>query len=178
MACKDLHLGTAHRKVRAFEVGTYPNADGFRYTYSCYHCKNATCIESCSVGAISRADDGTVQLDSDICIGCKRCMANCPLEAIHPAVSSNNKQAMGKCNSCKPLREAGKNPACVDACLMRCLDFGDMDNLIEKYGLGLVSEISEIPALSTSTSASANRPNILVKIKSCALRSDFREVEI
>jgi anaerobic dimethyl sulfoxide reductase subunit B (iron-sulfur subunit) len=28
----------------------------------------------------------------------------------------------------------GQNPACVDACIMRALDFGELDDLLAKYG--------------------------------------------
>lgn len=31
------------------------------------------------------------------------------------------------CNHCE-------EPTCVEACLMRCLDFGDLDELSKKYG--------------------------------------------
>lgn len=182
LACKDLHglgLGSTFRKVRAFEVGTYPETDGFRYSSSCNHCENATCIKSCSTGAIFRDNDGTVQLNADICIGCKKCMANCPFDAINiVAHSTNKRRIVGKCDSCKALRDAGKNPICVDSCLMRCLDFGELDKLKQKYGLSGIAKISQLPALASVKNISDNLPQVLIKVKPCALNSNFREVDI
>jgi len=47
----------------------------------CRHCENAPCANVCPVGAIANKD-GAIQVDTDICIGCKTCMAVCPLGAI------------------------------------------------------------------------------------------------
>ena len=41
---------------------------------------------------------------------------------------------MGKCDLCQDLLEKGENPACVDACLMRCLKYGELEELRAKYG--------------------------------------------
>ena len=172
MACKDLHglnLGSAFRRVRAFEVGLYPDVDGFRYSASCYHCGNATCLESCPVGALSYADDGTVQLDSAVCMGCKVCMDNCPFDALQ---FLENKKIVGKCDSCKHLRDEGNNPVCVDSCLMRCLDFGNFDELKAKYGPDVVLELPILPY------EIGNQPHVLIKAKPCAFKLDYREVEI
>jgi anaerobic dimethyl sulfoxide reductase subunit B (iron-sulfur subunit) len=41
---------------------------------------------------------------------------------------------MGKCDFCADYIDQGKNPSCVDSCPMRALDFGDHQELLEKYG--------------------------------------------
>lgn len=41
---------------------------------------------------------------------------------------------MTKCDFCQDLQAQGQNPACVDACVMRALDFGELDELRAKYG--------------------------------------------
>ena len=172
LACKDLHdlnLGPILRTVRNFEVGRYPDADGYRYSGACYHCGNAVCTDICPTGALFRADDGTVQLNTDQCIGCMFCADNCPYNA--PKLDED-KGVASKCDSCKALRDTGANPACVDSCLMRCLEFGDLDELQAKHGPGLFNELPILP------SAGTTQPRVLIKAKPCALRTDFREVEI
>ena len=171
VACKDLHdlnVGPILRKVRAFEVGTFPNVDGFRYSGSCYHCANASCVEICPTGAMNYAADGTVQLDAAVCLNCRVCAIVCPYDA--PQMDED-RDIMAKCDSCKDLRAAGKNPFCVDACVMRCLEFGNMDELRAKHGPGLVTELPALPR-------GAAEPRVLIKAKQCALSVDFVEVEI
>jgi len=41
---------------------------------------------------------------------------------------------MTKCTFCYDLQDQGLKPACVDACVMRCLDIGDYEELRNKYG--------------------------------------------
>lgn len=84
----------------------------------------------------------------------------------------SKKGVVEKCNSCKDLRDKGQNPACVDACIMRCLHFGDLDQLKQEYGPNLVSEL---PILSR---ASVTQPSLLVKAKSCSSDRNFREKEV
>jgi anaerobic dimethyl sulfoxide reductase subunit B (iron-sulfur subunit) len=44
------------------------------------------------------------------------------------------KGIVGKCDFCRDLLAKGENPACVDACLMRCLEYGEIEELRSKYG--------------------------------------------
>ena len=41
---------------------------------------------------------------------------------------------MSKCDMCADLRALDENPACVDACPLRALNWGDMADLSSKYG--------------------------------------------
>ena len=41
---------------------------------------------------------------------------------------------MGKCDFCADLLAKGENPACVDACLMRTLQYGEIDELRKQHG--------------------------------------------
>jgi anaerobic dimethyl sulfoxide reductase subunit B (iron-sulfur subunit) len=52
---------------------------------------------------------------------------------------------MTKCTFCYDLQDQGLKPACVDACVMRCLDFGDLDELRQRYG-----DLNAIEPLPTS----------------------------
>lgn len=172
IACKDrndLDVGAIFRTVRNFETGTFPKPGSYNYSSSCNHCEEAKCMKNCPTGAMHKGDDGTVQHDPDLCIGCQYCIWNCPYGA---PVYFEELGRVGKCDSCKTLREAGQNPACVDACPMRCLKFGDLDELTAQYGNDLVKEL---PIL---VSQQITKPSILIKPKSSALDGNFREKDV
>ncbi|MFR8299336.1 MAG: 4Fe-4S dicluster domain-containing protein, partial [Gordonibacter urolithinfaciens] len=63
VACKDknrLEVGTLYREVRSYTVGSFPEVDGYSYSFGCNHCEEAICLKNCPTGAIYRAPDGTV----------------------------------------------------------------------------------------------------------------------
>lgn len=169
-ACTDknnLDAGVIFRGVRSFETGVYPDAKRYHFSGACNHCTEAKCVKGCPTGAMHFAEDGTVQHDKDKCIGCKYCIWNCPYGA--PKFS----EALGqvrKCNSCKDLRDEGKNPACVDACIMRCLDFGDVDKLAAKYGQEYVKDLPILP------SSSITKPSVIINPKKCALDTKYKQI--
>lgn len=171
VACKDrLNLeaaGALPRRVTSFEVGTYPNVGLFHLSVGCNHCSSPACAANCPTGAMFIDESGVVLHDDSVCIGCKTCMTACPYGA--PQYSSDL-DLIVKCDSCKALRDAGMNPVCVDACMMRALDFGDIDDLKARYGDELVNEL---PALGSAESTS---PNILIKVHASAVQEDFREL--
>ena len=105
----------------------------FAYSVStaCQHCANPVCRDVCPAAAISKRADGIVVIDAEKCIGCRYCQWACPYGA--PQFNEEAK-VMTKCNFCYDLQDQGLNPACVDACVMRCLDFGDLEELRQKYG--------------------------------------------
>ncbi len=172
VACKDknrLDVGTLFRSVQSFETGVYPNATIYHYSGSCNHCENPKCVAGCPTGAMYKAEDGTVQHDDDLCIGCRYCTWNCPYNVPQYI---KEKHVVEKCNTCKDLRDNGQNPVCVDSCPMRAIKFGDLDDLKAEYGSGLVNEL---PIL---TNASVTSPSLLINPKSCALEEKFEEVEL
>jgi anaerobic dimethyl sulfoxide reductase subunit B (iron-sulfur subunit) len=79
---------------------------------------------------------------------------------------------VGKCNSCKDLRDAGKNPVCVDACLMRCIKFGDLEELKKEYGPELVTDLPILP------NSKITYPSVLIKPKACSFDENFKEKEV
>lgn len=105
----------------------------FVYSVStaCYHCQKPLCLEVCPAQAISKRADGVVLINADRCIGCRYCEWACPYGA--PQFNEEAK-VMTKCNFCFDLLDQGQNPACVDACVMRALDFGEIEELRQKYG--------------------------------------------
>lgn len=147
IACKDrssLPVGVMWRRVIQYVGGSWTPVDrkngtmtpngvfSYSLSLSCMHCQNPVCMEGCPAGGITkREEDGIVVINTDECIGCRYCEWTCP----YGAPQFNEELGiMTKCDFCVDLLDKGENPACVDACVMRCLDYGDLDELRAKYG--------------------------------------------
>lgn len=91
----------------------------------CNHCDNAPCLKVCPVQATYRAEDGTILIKYDRCIGCKYCMTACPYDArfVHPV-----RKAADKCTFCYHRVSAGLEPACVSTCVGGARYFGDIND--------------------------------------------------
>lgn len=130
IACKDkngLAAGPRFRRVQYIEGGTYPDVFVYKVNMSCNHCAEPACLPACPTGAIfKRVKDGIVDIDSTLCIGCRRCEATCPYGApqFDPADS-----IVKKCNMCVDEIDAGRKPYCVMACMMRVLDIGPVEEI-------------------------------------------------
>lgn len=142
IACKDkndLPLGVLWRRVYEVTGGDWvpcgkvwqQHITAYNLSMSCNHCQEPVCLKNCPTGAISKRDDGIVEIDPNRCVGCKYCQWVCPYGA--PQFNPE-KGVMTKCNLCADYVSQGKNPSCVDACPMRALDFGEYNELVEKYG--------------------------------------------
>lgn len=152
IACKDknkLPTGVLWRRVVEYGGGSWLPRDGvlvpqdvFGYflSISCNHCENPACTQACPTGAMHKDENGIVSIDADKCIGCRYCEWACPYGA--PQFNAEL-QRMTKCDFCIDLIEAGQKPACVSACTMRALDFGELDELREKYGD--LNEVEPLP---------------------------------
>ena len=130
IACKDkngLPPGPRFRRVQYIEGGTYPDVYAYKVNVSCNHCAEPACLPTCPTGAIfKRKKDGIVDIDSTLCIGCRRCEAACPYGA--PQYDPVE-HIVKKCNLCVDEIDAGRKPYCVMACMMRVLDIGPIDQL-------------------------------------------------
>jgi anaerobic dimethyl sulfoxide reductase subunit B (iron-sulfur subunit) len=130
VACKDkngLPAGPRFRRVQYIEGGTYPEVYAYKVNVSCNHCAKPACLPACPTGAIfKRQKDGIVDIDSTLCIGCRRCEATCPYGA--PQYDPED-GIVKKCNMCVDEIDAGRKPYCVMGCMMRVLDIGNIDQL-------------------------------------------------
>ncbi len=140
VACKDWHDIPAGpvkwRRPLVVEKGKYPDIFVAFLTLSCLHCEKPACIKACPANAISkRAGDGIVIIDREACLGkdeCGLCQETCPYEAIGFGEEEGAKAQ--KCDLCAERWAEGKKPICVEACPMRALDAGPLDELEKKYG--------------------------------------------
>ncbi|MBI4303992.1 MAG: FAD-dependent oxidoreductase [Chloroflexi bacterium] len=68
------------------------------------------------------------------CLNCagRLCLRVCPYDA--PQFGAEEGAKMQKCDFCLDRLEENKKPACVDACIMRALDAGPIEELKTKYG--------------------------------------------
>ncbi len=143
VACKDkndLPEGLRWRRVMEYESGQWVPQDGdfipsnvsvsFIST-ACMHCEDPICMKVCPTEAIYKRDDGIVLIDQTRCVGCRYCSWACPYGAPQWNPTSG---VMTKCTMCSDLVDQGQRPACVEACPLRALDFGTLDELQAKYG--------------------------------------------
>lgn len=163
VACKDkndLVVGQTWRQVVEVSGGSWtPQENGtwatntFAYYLSlgCQHCEKPSCVEVCPTGAMVKRADGVVVVNADQCIGCRYCEWACPYGSPQ---FSEAKGVMTKCNFCEDYLAQGKKPACVDACVMRALDVGELAELRAKYGA--VAQVDPLPA------ANLTRPSIVL----------------
>jgi Fe-S-cluster-containing dehydrogenase component len=76
----------------------------------------------CPAGAINQREDGIVLITEEACTGCRLCVGACPFEAMQ---FDEEKKVAGRCNLCVERIDSGLKPACVDACLGHCIQFGE-----------------------------------------------------
>lgn len=142
VACKDWNQvnpgPVAWRKQFTYEL----NGKFFPFAMGCNHCAEPACMNACTVGAISKSEDGIVTVDRNKCQNLQACISACPFAKPQIAGDKQEPNAiigwtiqhpMQKCTMCKDRLDKGEKPACVQACVGRALDFGNMDDLRAKY---------------------------------------------
>jgi anaerobic dimethyl sulfoxide reductase subunit B (iron-sulfur subunit) len=113
------------RTIAEFEQQPYP-ARIACLSIACMHCGDAPCLMACPTGALFRhSATGVVDVNQDICVGCRSCALACPFGA--PKFMADGK--MAKCDLCHVRIDHGLQPACVQTCTTGALQFGDLDSL-------------------------------------------------
>ncbi len=133
VACKsenDVPVGDFRTWVKYTEIGVFPQVRRHFAVLRCNHCTNAPCVTICPVTALAKRPDGIVDLDRDVCIGCKACMQACPYDALYLNEDSGSAE---KCHYCAHRVDQGLEPACVVVCPEEAIiagDFGDPESKI------------------------------------------------
>ena len=95
------------------ESGQYPDVYMYFLPLSCQHCENPECVHVCPTEASCKAEDDTVQIDKEKCIGCQFCVMACPY-----GVATSNQ---------------GELPQCVSQCGGNARWVGDMEKGLESF---------------------------------------------
>ncbi len=127
-ACKSenqVPLGVYRTWVKYVETGAYPDVRRRFQVTRCNHCSNPPCVRICPVSAMYQRDDGIVEFDPSICIGCKSCMQACPYDSIYLDPETNT---AAKCHFCAHRLDVGLEPACVVVCPEHAILAGDLND--------------------------------------------------
>ncbi len=141
-ACKDkngLPVGVLWRRVIEVSGGGWQlkgdawESSVFAYNVSlaCNHCTHPKCAGVCPTSAYDVRPDGIVLLDAAKCMGCGYCAWACPYGAPQ---YDRGRGVMTKCDFCCDNLDASLPPACVSACPLRVLEFGEMQVLERMAG--------------------------------------------
>ncbi|MFZ0479868.1 MAG: 4Fe-4S dicluster domain-containing protein [Terriglobales bacterium] len=134
VACKTenhVALGVNRTWVKYVEKGQFPTTRRVFQVTRCNHCEKPPCVTICPVTAMYKREDGIVDFDSDICIGCKACMQACPYDSIY---IDPDEGTAAKCHFCAHRTEVGLEPACVVVCPEHAIIAGDLDTADGEIG--------------------------------------------
>jgi len=96
----------------------------------CMHCLDPACVSACPVSALEKTKEGPVIYHSEVCIGCRYCMAACPFDI--PKYQWNEVfPLIQKCDFCADRQAQGLMPACAEACKNDVLIYGKRSELIK-----------------------------------------------
>src|SRR2546425_6961392 len=95
----------------------------------CKQCADAGCLNACPTGAIYRTQYGTVNINQDVCNGCRYCVSACPFGVVSFNESTGTAK---KCTFCNDRIHNGLGPACAKACPTESIQFGFRDELVAK----------------------------------------------
>lgn len=155
VACKsenNVPLGDFRTWVKYTETGAFPEVRRSFAVLRCNQCSDAPCMTICPVTALDKKDNGIVDLDQDICIGCKSCMHACPYDALYINEESGTAE---KCHFCAHRTEIGLAPACAVVCPTEAIIPGDFDD-----PESVVSRMTKEFDLSVRKPEAGTKPNV------------------
>ena len=120
VVCSLYHFGECNPERSAIRV-TRKEKNGLVLSLPivCQQCEQASCLEACTTGAISKkSSSGTIIVDRESCSGCGDCMEACPAGCIF--LDSVYLIAVC-CDLCDG------QPQCVDMCHSHCLTHASIE---------------------------------------------------
>ena len=155
VACKSensVPVGSFRTWVKYTEIGTFPAVRRHFAVLRCNQCTSAPCVTICPVNALDKRVDGIVDLDRDVCIGCKACMQACPYDALYLNEDTGGAE---KCHFCAHRIEQGLLPACEVVCPTEAIISGDMHDPDSK-----VSRLANLPGAQSRRPEQRTGPNV------------------
>lgn len=120
MVCSVYHEGVVNPELSRIKIVKW-EWEGRYVPMTCQQCTSAPCMAICPVKAISRDENlGRVVVDSDLCIGCRMCVAVCPFGGAK--FDSVNKQII-KCDLCDG------DPQCVRFCEVGAIQYVEAEEV-------------------------------------------------
>ncbi len=115
-------------------TGEFPTLQRSTMVAHCMHCVHPDCMSACPVGAYSKAADGPVSYNPDLCIGCRYCMNACAFGVPHFDYDKGivDGAFIDKCTFCPQRIYNGDEPACVATCPTDALEYGEREELLKK----------------------------------------------
>ena len=116
LVCSVKHEGVSNPARSRIKIVKW-EWEGRYVPMSCQQCESAPCQAVCPVKAISRNGEmGRVEVDYDVCIGCRMCVAVCPFGAM--GFNPLAKKVI-KCDFCDG------EPQCVRFCEPKAVQYVD-----------------------------------------------------
>ncbi len=118
-ACSYVQEGDFSRHHSNIRVTYYADAK-ICLPLTCMHCEQAWCKEVCPASAITRNEfSQAIEIDQNLCVGCKMCILCCPLGNIH---FDEEAKVSRKCDLCQG------EPECVKHCISGALSLVDPEH--------------------------------------------------
>ncbi len=114
LVCAVKHDGISNPTRSRIKVMKW-EMEGLYIPMSCQQCQDAPCENGCPVGAISRNETlNRVEVDQEICIGCRTCVSVCPFGAM--TFNAIDRKVI-KCDLCDG------DPQCVRFCDVKAVEY-------------------------------------------------------
>ena len=117
LVCSVKHEGASNPARSRIKIVKW-EWEGRYVPMGCQQCQSAPCMAVCPVKAISRNEEmGRVEIDYDVCIGCRMCVAVCPFGGMGFDIMASR---VVKCDLCDG------DPQCVRFCEPGAIQYVDV----------------------------------------------------
>ena len=177
VACAVAHSQTQNLFLAVFErpapkprIHAEPGLElNTSFPNKCRHCNPAPCQSVCPTAAIHRPADfpEIVMIEARKCIACGMCAMVCPFDVItyYASAATPGKTSVAlKCDHCIERQRLGGVPACVEACKVGALEFGEINELVKtaraRYSERLLQAVGQETATQAASAVALLPPNV------------------